>query len=267
MTDPASPLEPAPPTSVRWRLVAFLVLVILVAPATLLARFAASRMEFFDLRAVSVEGTRYLSPASVMERLQLDTTRSVWDDTGPLAERLRAMPQVTGVEISRRLPGTLVVKIRENLPVALAPSPRGLEAVDTAGIVLPVDPTAEDLDLPIARQRDAPILSLLGEIRSGDPALYRRINEVARDGRSSLVLRLSPLPGSLSRFQPRNPTDPASAEQPAGTPATLRVRVPLGVSVSRLADIFPVESDLVRRRANVAELDLRYRDQVIARLQ
>jgi len=41
----------------------------------------------------------------------------------------------------------------------------------------------------------------------------------------------------------------------------------LGVSVARLADIFPVESDLLRRRANVAELDLRYRDQVIARLQ
>jgi len=41
----------------------------------------------------------------------------------------------------------------------------------------------------------------------------------------------------------------------------------VGVSVERLSDIFPVESDLIRRRANVAELDLRYRDQVIARLQ
>lgn len=224
-------------------------------------------MEFFDLRAVSVEGTRYLSPETVMERLQLDTMRSVWDDTGPLAARLRTMPQVAGVEISRRLPGTLVVKIRENLPVALAPSPRGFEAVDTAGVVLPVDPTAEDLDLPIARQRDAPILSLLGEIRSGDPMLYRRISEVARDGKSSLVLRLSPLPGSMSRLESRSPTDSGSAAQPARMAGTLRVRVPLGVSVSRLADIFPVESDLVRRRANVAELDLRYRDQVIARLQ
>jgi hypothetical protein len=48
---------------------------------------------------------------------------------------------------------------------------------------------------------------------------------------------------------------------------TLKVRASMGVSVSRLADIFPVESDLMRRRANVAELDLRYRDQVIARLQ
>jgi cell division protein FtsQ len=47
----------------------------------------------------------------------------------------------------------------------------------------------------------------------------------------------------------------------------LRVRIPLGVSVARLADIFPVEFDLRRRAARVSELDLRYRDQVIARLQ
>jgi len=37
--------------------------------------------------------------------------------------------------------------------------------------------------------------------------------------------------------------------------------------VDRLADIFPVENDLARRQVHVDELDLRYRDQVIARLQ
>jgi hypothetical protein len=47
----------------------------------------------------------------------------------------------------------------------------------------------------------------------------------------------------------------------------LRVRAKLGVSATRLTDIFPVEFDLRRRGARVAELDLRYRDQVIARLQ
>jgi len=39
------------------------------------------------------------------------------------------------------------------------------------------------------------------------------------------------------------------------------------VSVARLADLVPVEDDLLRRRVRVAEIDLRYRDQVIARLQ
>jgi cell division septal protein FtsQ len=150
------------------------------------------------------------------------------------------MPQISDVTIRRKLPGTLIVSIRENLPVALAPSPRGLEPVDSVGVVLPIDPLRDDLDLPIANQRDKSILALLGSARAGNPMLYHRISEVSRDGKDGLVLRLAP---------------------------SLRVRALLGVSVSRLADIFPVESDLMRRRASVAELDLRYRDQVIARLQ
>jgi cell division protein FtsQ len=39
------------------------------------------------------------------------------------------------------------------------------------------------------------------------------------------------------------------------------------LSAARLADLLPVERDLERRRARVAEIDLRFRDQVIARLQ
>jgi cell division protein FtsQ len=240
MTDPVPVELEAPRTGIRWRLVALIVLLVLLAPASWLARRAASRMEFFHLRSVAVEGTRYLTPEIVTEQLGVDTLRSVWDDTEPLVTRLKAMPQISDVTIRRRLPGTLIVSIRENLPVALAPSPRGLEPVDSVGVVLPIDPLRDDLDLPIANQRDKSILALLGSARAGNPMLYHRISEVSRDGKGGIVLRLAP---------------------------ALRVRALLGVSVSRLADIFPVESDLMRRRANVAELDLRYRDQVIARLQ
>jgi cell division protein FtsQ len=197
-------------------------------------------MDFFRLKSVAIEGTRYLSQDSVMRRLNVDTTRSVWEDTGPLIERLKGMPQIAEVEITRRLPGTLVVTVRENLPIALAPSPRGLEPVDSAGRVLPIDPSVSDIDLPIANQRDKAVLSLLSQARAGNPMVYHRISEITRDGKDGIVIQLAP---------------------------ALKVRALLGVSVERLSDIFPVESDLIRRRANVAELDLRYRDQVIARLQ
>jgi cell division protein FtsQ len=259
--------EPEPPrTSTRWKLIALILLLVLLAPASWLARRAASKMEFFHLRAVTVEGTRYVSAEAVVERLALDTMRSVWDDTAPLVERLQSMSQVSEVTIARRLPGTLVVTIKENLPVALAPSPRGLEPVDTAGTVLPIDPVIEDLDLPVANQRDVRILALLGSIRSGDPRLYQRISEVSRDGRSGIVMLLEP-PAERTRSAVPTGIRDSLEGKTAAHEGSLRVRAPVGVSVSRLADIFPVESDLVRRRANVAELDLRYRDQVIARLQ
>jgi hypothetical protein len=45
------------------------------------------------------------------------------------------------------------------------------------------------------------------------------------------------------------------------------VRAMQDVTLDRLADIEPVEADLARKQLRVAEIDLRYRDQVIARLQ
>ena len=49
--------------------------------------------------------------------------------------------------------------------------------------------------------------------------------------------------------------------------ASLPVRAMADVSVERLDEIQPVEQDLMKRQARVAELDLRFRDQVIARRQ
>jgi len=224
-------------------------------------------MEYFHVRAVEVHGVRYIDPAIVLERMAIDTTRSVWDDYAPLVARLKTLPQVADAVITRKLPGTLVVSIRENLPVALSPSPRGLEAVDSAGVVLPIDPTSADLNLPIALQRDVSMLSLLGALRSHEPALFRRISEIGRDGKDGVLMQLERRGPAVAATVPDSVATDSAAASTVTAPRVLRVRALLGVSVSRLADIFPVESDLLRRRANVAELDLRYRDQVIARLQ
>jgi cell division septal protein FtsQ len=265
MTEPQLAELPPEPASRKWKLLAFILLLVLLAPASWLARHAASRMQFFQLRSVVVEGTRYLSPDAVVERLAVDTSLSVWDDTEPLLARLRTMPQIGDASIKRKLPGTLVVTIRENLPVALAPSPRGLEAVDSSGIVLPIDPAENDVDLPVANQRDKAILALLTETRARNPMLYHRISEVTKDGSDAVILRLAPPGGARARMAAA--ANDSTADEGVLRAVTLKVRAPVGVSVSRLTDIFPVESDLMRRRANVAELDLRYRDQVIARLQ
>jgi cell division protein FtsQ len=234
---------------------------------TFFARRGASKMDFFHVRTVQVEGVRYLDPSTVLERMAIDTMRSVWDDYGPLVARVKTLPQVSDAVITRKLPGTLVVRIHENLPVALSPSPRGLEAIDSAGVVLPIDPTSADLDLPVALQRDASMLRLLGSVRTHNPGLFRRISEIGRDGRDGVVMQLAQRASSAVAPIPDSTKIDSSSVVAAAGPRVLRVRALVGVSVARLTDIFPVESDLLRRRANVAELDLRYRDQVIARLQ
>jgi cell division protein FtsQ len=211
--------------------------VIVTAPRWGTATLA--KLDFFRARHVEVRGTRYLDPQEVAARLRVDTLLSVWDELEPLRSRVMGHPQIGDARISRRLPGTVVVTIEENLPVALVATRQGMQPFDSAGRALPIDPARIALDLPVLYTADPELLGSLARIAVEQPALYERINAVTRDGPDAMTLELD----------------------------SIRVRARPGVSGTRLADIFPVESDLARRGANAAELDLRYRDQVIVRLQ
>lgn len=197
-------------------------------------------MTYFHIRSIEIRGTHYLQPTDVLARLRVDTMRSLFDDVAPLEARLRAHPQIAKVHITRRPPSTLIVTITENLPVALVPAADGLQPYDSAGHKLPIDPSQTLVDLPVLSTLDLPALRLLGALRATHSKVYDRLSEVERDGTNDIILVLTP---------------------------TLRVRTSPGVAPDRLQDIFPVESDLARRNERLAELDLRYRDQVIARLQ
>lgn len=214
------------------------VLAVLLAPfwGPLLLR----QFTFFRVRRVEILGARYVAPSEVLERLSVDTTASVWDPTGPLAARVGAHPEVRHAEITRRLPGTLVVRVFEHIPVALLPGPEGFTAYDAFGRALPIDLTRVRVDAPVLVERDSMLLALLGALRTGMPSLYNRLSEVRRGSRDDIVLRFV--------------TGPPS------------VRAMAGVSLERLAEVELVERDLERRQLRATELDLRYRDQVIARL-
>ena len=196
-------------------------------------------MRFFQVRTVEVFGTHYIPPDDILARLRVDTTNSVWDDLGPLERRIAEHPQVRTVSIERKLPGTLVVRVSENLPVAFVPAAGGLRATDADGHLLPLDPSKVDIDLPVLERPDTAIVRLLADVRGASPALFAQISAARRLSPSELTFAL---PGML-------------------------VRTTASVNAARLADVLPVEQDLARRHARAAELDLRYRDQVIAKLQ
>jgi len=230
------------PAPSRLRIIARRALLVCGALAVVASPFAireaARRMAFFHARKVEIEGARYIAPDEIVSRMKIDTATSVWDDAGEWERRIGTHPQVREVRITRRLPGTLVVHITEVPPVALVQTAAGLAPYDAMGHLLPVDPTAFDLDLPIVPDRDVAALKLLGAVRQDTPALFARISAVRRLPRGELSLRVD----SLSVLAARD------------------------LSAARLSDILPVELDLARRGRRVVEIDLRYRDQVIARL-
>jgi cell division protein FtsQ len=220
------------------RRVALISGLLVVAGAPWWGRHGLGALAFFRVRSVEVHGVRYLAAGDVVARLRVDTTASVWDDPAPWETRLRGMPQVRAATISRRMPGTLVVRLRERLPVALVPTPAGLRAYDALATALPIDPTRTDLDLPVAGRADPQILRLLDAVREELPGLFARISDVRRAPAGDLIITL----------------------------ADAVVRAPANVGIGRLAELLPVTADLARRHARGAELDLRYRDQVVARL-
>jgi cell division protein FtsQ len=230
----------ASPRRARWQLAAGAVLLAAILASPLWGPKVLRQFEFFRVRKVEVLGARYTPVADVLERLRVDTTRSVWDPLGPLGARVQSHPQIERVAVTRRLPGTLVVEITERRPVALIATPDGLRAVDEQGRRLPLDPSRTPVDAPVvsATPRDTTVYHLLGAMQREAPRLYARVSSIARVGRDELVLHFADLP----------------------------VRAMTSVTLARLSDIEPVERDLARRQLHAAELDLRYRDQVIARL-
>lgn len=198
-----------------------------------------THMSYFQIRHVKVSGQRYLPPGEILSLLRVDTTISVWTDLEVLERRLTAHPEVRSARVERELPGTLVVRVTENLPVAFVPAGQGLGAVDEDGVVLPIDPSRVDVDLPVVQRADTILLALLADLREESPELFGRISAARRNAHGEFELSLP----------------------------SYSVRTGAGVTAARLADIVPVEHDLARRGSRIAELDLRFRDQVIARLQ
>lgn len=232
-----TPAERPAMSKVRLALMVMAAAVALTSPFW--APLVMRRMAFFRVRRVEIVGAHYVAPSDILSRLNVDTLASIWDPTKPLATRIGEHPEIQTVDVGRKLPGTLVVEVTERIPVALVPASGGFRVFDERGVALPIDPTRVAVDVPVLAQRDTALLRLLGELREGLPALYARLSELRRTGRSEIVLQLK----------------------------TGAVRAMQDVTLERLADIDPVEADLARKQLRVVEIDLRFRDQVIARLQ
>lgn len=215
---------------------------------------ALAQLDWFPVHGVRVEGTRYLTEEEVREVAAVPADANLWDDVEPVAARVRAHPLVRDVRVSRRLPGTLVVRVEERQPVALVPTPT-LEPVDRDGRLLPLDPAVHRLDLPVIRPRrperfaapPPPAIAAAAReaarLAEQDPAFWEGVSEVTEDGSREVTLEW------------------AGAD---GFPVRLRFRAPL--AQARLREAMAVLHDVSGRGGPAPVLlDLRFADQVVVR--
>lgn len=212
-----------------------------------------AELEIFRVRDIRVEGTRFLVRDEAVEWAAIPDGASVWDDPGRWESQLRAHPLVRDVRVRKRLPGTLVLQVRERKPVALIPDPV-LEPVDARGRPLPLDPAGRRLDLPVIRptrrrdeQRLTPrevqaVAREIGRLEEIDPRFVASISDVELGARNHLIARL---------------TDSG---------VELHFRPPL--TSHRLREGLRALSDAAGRGGGVEprSVDLRYDDQVVVRL-
>lgn len=228
-----------------------------VAATALVAWKAPSALEHLDLfrvREIRVAGTRYLAADQVIAAAAVPPGASLWSDPTPWEEALRRHPLVRDARVRRRFPHTLVVQIVERRPVALLATPV-LWPVDGDGAILPLDPAAMALDLPVirppqtgaaipGRRAGAEIRALAAELerlQEVAPAFLATVSDLGLDGGHDIAIRL---------------LDP---------PVELRYRPPL--DPRRLRDGLTALRDAAARRADAvpAVIDLRFADQVIVR--
>jgi len=222
-----------------------------------------SQIEFFDVREIVVEGTRYLDPDTARAVAGVPSGFSVWGDLEGVQARVRLHPLVAEARVRRKLPDALIIEIREREPVALLPTP-SLVPVDAEGRELPIDPTRHRLDLPLLRPRTERI-----------PGQSWPAAVAGEEGVTPTQLRtLAGVVASLVALEPRVAASLSEASvDPYGDvilhflePATaIHVRPPL--TSARLMEGWVVLADALDRNPERTPLaiDLRFADQVVVR--
>jgi cell division protein FtsQ len=191
---------------------------------------------FFRVRKVELIGVKYLSPDSLLAALALTPDQNVFDDRAAIARRAEGLAGVVSARVDRKLPGTLRVSVIERVPVAFAPGPDRLVALDGEGRPLPYNAAATGLDLPVIARADSQLVRTLAVVQFADSALFREVDG-ARVATRGITLEL----GERRVLLP-------------GVPASDEVRA-LGA----------VRRHLASTGRNFQELDTRYEGWIVVR--
>lgn len=212
-------------------------------------------LPFFRLSRVEVTGTRLLAPHQVLAAARIAPGENLWDDPQRWRAGVLRNPLIADVEVARRFPGTLRLRVREKLPAALVEA-GALRPATADGELLPLDPSRADLDLPLLRLRravvgsrvddagDRTLLAEVARLNALDPTLMANVSEIATAGAGELLLRLS---------RPE-----------------IVVRLPAGAGAARTAELRATLAEL-QRRAPAADaavpfwLDLHFDAQIVVR--
>ena len=220
-----------------------------------LAPDALSRVAWFDVQHVQLEGLRYMEESEAVAFIALPEGYSLWDDLDRVGARLALHPLIDEVRPRRRLPSTLRLEVTEREPVALL-AHATLTPVDREGRSLPIDPSRHRLDLPLLHAEPGTTETSAGE------GVERSRRILARE-----VARLEELEPAVAASLSEIALDPwGDVEMQLGSPQ-VRLHYTPPLTPERLrAGIASLTDALERHRDRTpVAVDLRFADQVFIR--
>ena len=130
--------------NIRW----VLILVFLVA--CMFGGYFFAISSFFSITQIQVEGSTTLDAQRIIELSNVQLGDNIFSvDRGRTVQRIQLEPRVKTVEISRRLPHTLLIQVTEREAVAYMLANGKLLALDETGQVLQRYESWSNLDLPL----------------------------------------------------------------------------------------------------------------------
>ena len=99
--------------------------------------FVLLRSPFFEVRNILVQGNQLLDQGQIKSVSDIAPGVNIFKvDLAAAAARLKLIPMVKDVQVTRSLPSTVVIGVEERKPVGLLPTGEGFIEVDGEGVYL-----------------------------------------------------------------------------------------------------------------------------------
>ncbi len=209
--------------------------------------------DMFDLEAIEFGGACRLSDQKALELISVEKGVNIFTiDLKAIEREMERDPRIQEVSISRRLPSTITVAIREREPVMLIGGER-LLALDEEGMVMPVDGITLPLDIPILTGVRPPL-----EPGSG---AHHLVIQKGLEIRKAVRKQAPVLWDAISEINLGQPESPRLYLAPNGS----EVRLGSGDFGTQVQRLWIVLRDLAAKGVDVQTLDLRFRNQLVCR--
>lgn len=223
----------------------------------------------FNLHAIDVAGNRLVGKEDIITVSGLERGRNIWSaDLAETERRLMLARRFEQVSVTRRLPGTIVVRVEELQPIAFVQLDR-LYGVSERGELIPLTPGNGLPDLPVITVDASRYQWATGAAASRDRSFETlrdamRVNpEMARALYLMRVLRtMSPgMYDELSEIHVSSPDDPIAYMVEGG----LAIRFGTGHYPRKIEMLRRTVEELEANAIRTRLIDLRFKDQVIVR--